>query len=130
MTKFFVDKLQRAIYNSVCSNHSQAIDAAREFLLLDRYPSIDEIVSPEYGGFIYCCRELDLNWLDLSQAIQEASKIEYPKPHLRLVQRFELQYSKSHEENSNCYRTRPIKKMQCKLHLSLVPTPLRRPQVH
>lgn len=78
--------LQTAICDAICSEDPIISENAKDWLHLNTYPTLKEIIDPTPCGFIAVCKCLGLDWRNLQQSLILACEIDiHEKPKLRLV---------------------------------------------
>lgn len=91
--------LERHIRKAVCDYAPQSID----WLFIHNRPSINEIVQPEMGGFIHCCRVLGINWRLLRKSLKSAFEV-VPTSELEYNDRYEIRDSKRCSKDNEVQR--------------------------
>lgn len=96
-------KLSSAICDAVCTKSV----SAKEWLHLNKAPTIDEIKTPDPASFIAVCVKLDIDWQQLNKSLIDAANIPEEEPsNCTLVQVTELSYSVCNETDFDGERAR------------------------
>lgn len=79
-------RLQTMVCDALCHDCKESI----EWLLIGQIPNEHEATYPAPGSFIWSCRRLGINWLDLKRTLEGALEIPAENPvftrkHLSLV---------------------------------------------
>jgi hypothetical protein len=91
--------LEYQICQGVCDNNTHAIN----WLLIHVKPSINEIVQPEIGSFIYCCRMLGINWRLLRKTLKGAFEV-VPSNEHKYDEDYEICHSKTGRQDIEMQR--------------------------
>lgn len=116
------DSLQRAIHDALCGSDPDIIENAKEWLMIDERPALEEIISPAPGSFIAVCDLLGIGWSELYKTIKSAFYLPdtNPRHRLRLVHKnepcYNLDYAPRPKTNIDRNRTSTPQKSERKLH--------------